>query len=76
MSSSEKPMSEMFLEGREEVRNAERRVADARVQAVEARHEVRITRLLAAFSNMRREIEAALNKVEAQINQSTSTEEK
>ena len=38
-------MSVTFAEGRREVQDAERRVADARVQAVEARREVRMTRL-------------------------------
>lgn len=71
-----KPMSVMFLEGREEVRDAERRVADARVQALVARHEVRLTRLAAAFATMRHEINAAFDRIEAQINAPISPEEK
>jgi hypothetical protein len=41
------PMSATFAEVRREVQDAERRVADARVQAMEARREVRMTRLAA-----------------------------
>jgi TolA-binding protein len=67
VSDAQKPLSEMSLAGREEVRDSERWVTDARVEAVSAKHAVHITRLEARFRQLRLEIEVLLEKFEQQI---------